>query len=1048
MGIRRDESVARLLLLLGCVALQTSAALAQSQQTFRSQPQYGNRGSSFAAPALTQAAPAPVVSQPPATRDTFRYNPASAAVTELARLIGSILGQQSKAAVFSPVSIACALSLMLLGAEAKTKDELIQVLGFEQYRNHLHNIHQLYSDMLKDLARTEFDRRPPHWRTSNPCYDDDDEEDAAAAAAEFPLQKDVIRVTNAVFVQEGFPLNGGFTYYSNRYYSSNATNVPFAANPAKAVALINAWAARSTEGRIRDIVSESVAADAEMIVASALYFKGLWSEPFEPQATELKPFYPDGYGRELKLIPSMSTVGCYPYYDSPELDAKIVGLSYQGNKSALYIIQPNNSTRQRMQEFQRRLTPAMIGELVSKMTQRKMYLQLPKMQITNTINLRDVLQRLGLHTIFNRGQSDLSGMVAVPPLSVEQFATRFGLADTERPADPTAVIFPHEDHYSQPQLQPSSTDIRRGTSNSNNINAATGQQQEPARGAGPQLHVSEFIHRVELEINEKGTEGGAITSSTIFRALPSINLRIDAPFLLLVGHDETRLPLFYGTIYDPASTMKHLQMLPIALCVLLVPIVHGQWNRYYTQAPQARYTPMVRTAQRVALRHSFETDGTPAPSTVRPRPPAPPTNAPSQLPALTPDNDAKISQLVVDFMMRISRTLPQQQSRTELFSPLSIITVANLLFLGSGGSTHEEFGKVLTPSSMNWKRMHQRYGNVLANLMSPEPIDSRRDQWRRQTCPRDDDYEDGEGGPAPKSQVIRVANGIFYQKDLPMRQQYVMLARSLYGALIQPIDPQASAASTALINRWVSDVTAGKIRNMLEGPLSPSSSVVIANALYFKAKWKTQFEPLVTRDAPFFPDGLDGPSYRVKMMSMSGCLPFYRVRDSLDTTIVGLPYRDDTSTMYLIQPANSSRTAIRRLQATLTGKMLDSWISQMKLQSTMVRLPKMHLRNSVDLLQSFQKLGFNSILSPAKSDLSNMIDSSSSAGPKPYVNQILHKLDLTIDEEGTEGAAATSALVDRIGSQRQFNGNAPFLIYLRHDATGLPLFYGPIFDPR
>uniref|UniRef100_A0A182V7C1 Serine protease inhibitor (serpin) 16 n=1 Tax=Anopheles merus TaxID=30066 RepID=A0A182V7C1_ANOME len=550
MGIRRDEGVARLLLLLGCVALQTSAALAQPQQTFRTQPLYGNRGSSFAAPALTQAAPAPapVMPQPPAARDTFRYNPASAAVTELARLIGGILGQQSKAAVFSPVSIACALSLMLLGAEHKTRDELIQVLGLEQYRNHLHNIHQLYSDMLKDLARTEFDRRPPHWRTSNPCYDDDDEEDAAA---EFPLQKDVIRVTNAVFVQEGFPLNGGFTYYSNRYYSSNATNVPFATNPAQAVALINAWAARSTEGRIRDIVSESVAAEAEMIVASALYFKGLWSEPFEPQATELKPFYPDGYGRESKLVPSMSTVGCYPYYDAPELDAKIVGLSYQGNKSALYIIQPNNSTRQRMQEFQRRLTPAMIGELVSKMTQRKMYLQLPKMQITNTINLRDVLQRLGLQTIFNRGQSDLSGMVAVPPLSVEQFAARFGLADTDRPADPTAVIFPHEDHYSQPQLQQSSTDIRRGTSNSNNINAATGQQQEPARGAGPQLHVSEFIHRVELEINEKGTEGGAITSSTIFRALPSINLRIDAPFLLLVGHDETRLPLFYGTIYDP-----------------------------------------------------------------------------------------------------------------------------------------------------------------------------------------------------------------------------------------------------------------------------------------------------------------------------------------------------------------------------------------------------------------------------------------------------------------------------------------------------------------
>uniref|UniRef100_A0A182PAL3 Serpin domain-containing protein n=1 Tax=Anopheles epiroticus TaxID=199890 RepID=A0A182PAL3_9DIPT len=498
--------------------------------------------------------------------------------------------------------------------------------------------------------------------------------------------------------------------------------------------------------------------------------------------------------------------------------------------------------------------------------------------------------------------------------------------------------------------------------------------------------------------------------------------------------------------------MKPLQTLPFVVWVLLVPLVHGQWNRYYTQSPLAvtRFAPMVRPAPRVALRQTFETNPAPPAAASRPRQPAPTTPGyqASSL-SLAPENDAKISQVAVDFMMRISRTLAQHQSRSELFSPLSIITVANLLFLGSAGSTHEEFGKVLTPSSMNWKRMHQRYGSVLANLMSPEPIDSRRDQWRRQTCPHDEDDEDGQSTPAAKTQVIRIANGIFYQKDLPMRQQYVMLARSIYGALVQPIDPQNSSASTALINKWVSDVTAGKIRNMIEGSLSPSSSVVIANALYFKAKWKTQFEPLVTRDAPFFPDGYDAPSpYRVKMMGMSGCLPFYRTRgDSMDVSIVGLPYRDDTSTMYLIQPANSSRAAIRRLQAALTGKMLDSWIGQMKLQSTMVRLPKMHLRNSVDLLQSFQKLGFNSILSPAKSDLSNMVDSGAT-GQKPYVNQILHKLDLAIDEEGTEGAAATSALVDRIGSQRQFNGNAPFLIYLRHDATGLPLFYGPIFDPR
>ncbi|XP_053672096.1 uncharacterized protein LOC128722458 [Anopheles nili] len=903
---------------------------------------------SFPSPNEPVAAPV-VTSTRQQNYNPFQYNPASAAVTELARTIGSILGQQKKAAVFSPVSIACALSLMLLGANHETKNELVQVLGFQQFASHLDNIHRLYSEMLNDLARTEFDVSPPPWRTANPCYDDDEDEEDAALDARYPLQKDVIRVTNAVFVQEGLPLDGSFQFYSNRYYNSTAQNVPFGTNPARAAGLINAWVQRSTEGKIRDILSEAVAAEAEMIVASALYFKGLWSEPFEQQSTEMKPFFPDGHGRESKPVLVMSTVACFPYYDAVEYDAKIVGLSYQGNKTALYIIMPNNSTRQVMQDFQRRLTPAMIGDMVFKMSQRKMYLQLPKMRITNTINLRDVLQRLGLRTIFNRGQSDLTGMIARSS-TVTQFAT-------------------HE-----------------------------------------QLHVSEFIHRVELDINEKGTEGGAVTTSTIFRALPSVHFRVDAPFLILLGHDGTRLPLFYGTIYDPTP----------------------------------RLTPMTRPAivSRFSSRQGFENTPAPAASV--------PTRSQISTPSIsmTPGNDPKIAQTVVDMTMRLSRTLAQQQSKTELFSPVSIVTVANLLFLGSSGATHAEFNKLLTPASMNWKQLHQRYGSVLANLVSPNPIDARREQWRQQTCPQDEDYEDGSSStPAQKSQVIRLANGVFYQKDLQMRQQYERLARSLYGALIQPIDPRNGAASSSTINKWVSDVTAGKIRNMLEGPLSSSSSMVIVNALYFKGKWKTQFEPMVTRQGPFFPDGYDGSSFSVKMMSLSGCLPFYKATDPMEVSIVGLPYRDDSSTMYLIQPANSSRTAIRRLQASLTGKMLESWIGQMKLQSTMVRLPKMHLRNSVDLLQSFQKLGFNSILSPAKSDLSNMVDSGTD-GPKPYVNQIMHKIDLSIDEEGTEGAAATSALVDRISSQRRFNGNTPFLVYLRHDATGLPLFYGPIFDPR
>uniref|UniRef100_A0A2M3Z502 Putative serine proteinase inhibitor n=1 Tax=Anopheles braziliensis TaxID=58242 RepID=A0A2M3Z502_9DIPT len=473
-----------------------------------------------------------------------------------------------------------------------------------------------------------------------------------------------------------------------------------------------------------------------------------------------------------------------------------------------------------------------------------------------------------------------------------------------------------------------------------------------------------------------------------------------------------------------------------SIWVLSVAVVQCQWTRSYTTSG---YTPMVRQTSRFASRLGVDVTSSTA---------APAKEQSARSFAQPPQNDPRVAQSVVDLMLRLSNTIMQQQSKTELFSPLSISIVANLLFLGSKGATHSEFNKLLTPAGMDWKQLHRSYGGLLANMMASTPIDNRRDPWRRQTCHEEDDYENdaGQSIVAQNTQIIRVANAIFYHNSIPISQQYVKLARELYGSLVYPLDLNADN-SAGVINRWVNDMTAGKISRMIEGPISNSAGMVVANALYFKAEWKRQFDGYSTRDTAFFPDGMDRSSYSVKMMFLSACLPFYRTYDASDITIVGLPYRDNITTMYLIQPANSSRMTLRRLQGTLNAKTVESWIARMKLQKTSVRLPKMHLRSSLDLSQSFQRLGFSSIFSPAKSDLSNMFPASG-GGQKPYVNQIVHKLDLTVDESGTEGAAATAALIDRIGSPAFFNGNTPFLIYLRHEPTGLPLFYGPVFDPR
>ncbi len=78
---------------------------------------------------------------------------------------------------------------------------------------------------------------------------------------------------------------------------------------------------------------------------------------------------------------------------------------------------------------------------------------------------------------------------------------------------------------------------------------------ELSQGAGqnPGLFATEIIHKVDLTVNEKGTEGGAATITTLYRTGTDVIFRCDTPFIFIVRHDDTKLPLFYGTVVEPTS---------------------------------------------------------------------------------------------------------------------------------------------------------------------------------------------------------------------------------------------------------------------------------------------------------------------------------------------------------------------------------------------------------------------------------------------------------------------------------------------------------------
>lgn len=84
------------------------------------------------------------------------------------------------------------------------------------------------------------------------------------------------------------------------------------------------------------------------------------------------------------------------------------------------------------------------------------------------------------------------------------------------------------------------------------VKTTPGKKSHRTRRQAQNLYVSDAIHKVDLEINERGTEGGAATAISLNRSGTSAVMRADEPFLIVIRNDKTKLPLFYGAVYDPS----------------------------------------------------------------------------------------------------------------------------------------------------------------------------------------------------------------------------------------------------------------------------------------------------------------------------------------------------------------------------------------------------------------------------------------------------------------------------------------------------------------
>lgn len=477
----------------------------------------------------------------------------------------------NKFEVLSPISIGSALQLVLLGAKGKTYDELREFMNYGNYTSK--DIHEEFAEIIRDLKLNSENpkRKKVSWR-----------EKASQQYIEHSLRyqdRDInynqhkIEVANGIFVQNDISIRNEYKDVVEKIYGSHIESLDFRGEPAKASQIINGWVNKNTHGKITEIVPQVMNPNTKIVLANALYFKAEWQQTFIEGATGPKAFYPNGKNGNSITVDMMAQGGNFPHYYDAELDVEILGFPYKQNCTTMYVILPTDSSSSRLKDVQKLLTAEKIESMIDQMTIKTAVILFPKMHLKSGYHLKSDLQELGVKSLFEDGQSDLSLM------SGENCATLKGGCGYKVmfPSDPLSKLARHKRDVSykvssENKNSPNPLTMKDFLNRKRIIKNAHGKKSKKTKREvkrmspidrleylrnqpldNPHVFADDVIHKVDLKINEKGTEGGAATAITLNRSGTSVVFRCDVPFMFLIRHDPTKIPLFYGVVFEPTS---------------------------------------------------------------------------------------------------------------------------------------------------------------------------------------------------------------------------------------------------------------------------------------------------------------------------------------------------------------------------------------------------------------------------------------------------------------------------------------------------------------
>jgi len=341
-----------------------------------------------------------------------------------------------------------------------------------------------------------------------------------------------------------------------------------------------------------------------------------------------------------------------------------------------------------------------------------------------------------------------------------------------------------------------------------------------------------------------------------------------------------------------------------------------------------------------------------------------------------------------------------------MISPLSISYALSMTLNGATGETRDAMMEALRINGITTDALNNSYMELTKALLSVD-----------------------------KRVLMSIANSVWTENDFIVKQAFIDILTNFYDAESKPFDIDDTAAPDK-INAWIEANTNGLIKEMIN-ELEDNTVMLLINAIYFKGKWRSEFDASKTVQETFYKTG--SSQVEVPMMKQKNDFMVY---EGNGFVVAEFPYGQGNFVINVILPNDQS--GLVSIASQVDNESFAGWVGQLGERETDVSFPRFKYGYKKTLKEVLTDMGMG-IAFTEYADFSNISDQFDL-----LINDVTHQTFIETNEEGTEAAAATVVTVGTTSMPPPaliFNMDHPFIYIIRETTTNSIIFMGRVADP-